>query len=100
MDAEVLRARVLLAEAKARPEEDQSGPPAVECPATEEEGGRSSLRSKGGAPQLGSWRQTLAQLLRRLEAHRGGSRQWRPAVGSRGMTSAAERERARWQWCW
>jgi hypothetical protein len=53
MDAEVLRARVVLAEAKARPEEDQSGPPAVECPATEEEGGRSSLRSKGGAPQLG-----------------------------------------------
>jgi hypothetical protein len=100
MDAEVLRAGVVLTEAKVRPEEDQSGPPAMECPKAEEEGGRSSLRSQGGAPQLGSWRQTLGQLLWRLEARRGGSRRRRPAVGSRGTTSAAEQERARWRWCW
>jgi hypothetical protein len=31
MDAEVLRAGVVLAEVETRPEEDQSGPPAVEC---------------------------------------------------------------------
>jgi hypothetical protein len=37
-----------LGETKARPEEDQSGPPAVECPVAEEEEGRSSLRSEGG----------------------------------------------------
>jgi hypothetical protein len=41
-------ARGMLGEAKARPEEDQSGPPVVECPAVEEEEGRSSLRSEGG----------------------------------------------------
>jgi hypothetical protein len=100
MDAEVLRAGVVLAEAKARPEEDQSGLPTVECPTVEEEGGRSSLRSEGGAPRLGSWRQTLGQLLWRLEARRGVSRRWRPTVGSRGTTSVAERERMRWRWCW
>jgi hypothetical protein len=55
---------------------------------------------RGGAPRLGSWRQMLGQLLRRLEARRGGSHRWRPTVGSRGTTSAAERGRARWQWCW
>jgi hypothetical protein len=38
----------VLGEVKARPEEDQSGPPTVECPAAEEEEGRSSLRSEGG----------------------------------------------------
>jgi hypothetical protein len=38
----------MLGEAKARPAEDQSGPPTVECPAVEEEEGRSSLRSEGG----------------------------------------------------
>jgi hypothetical protein len=81
----------MLGEAKARPEEDQSGPPTVECPTAKEEEGRSSLRSEGGAPRLFSWRQTLGQLLRRLEARWGGSRRWRPAVGSRGTTSAAER---------
>jgi hypothetical protein len=59
MDAEVLRAGVVLAEAMMRPEEDQSGPPVVECPTAEEEGGRSSLCSEGGAPRLGSCRQTL-----------------------------------------
>jgi hypothetical protein len=32
VDAEVLRAGVMLAEAETRPEEDQSGPPTVECP--------------------------------------------------------------------
>jgi hypothetical protein len=31
MDAEVFRAGVVLAEVETRPEEDQSGPPAVEC---------------------------------------------------------------------
>jgi hypothetical protein len=46
VDVEVLWAGVMLAEAETRPEEDQSGPPAVECP-TAEEGGRSSLRSEG-----------------------------------------------------
>jgi hypothetical protein len=90
MDAEVLRAGVVLAEAKARPEENQSGPPAVECPTAEEEGDRLSLRSEGGASQLGSWRQTLGQLLWRLEARRGVSRRRRPTVGSRGTTSAVE----------
>jgi hypothetical protein len=60
MDAEVLRAGVVLTEAETRPEEDQCGPPAVECPVAEEEGGSSLLRSEGGgAPRLGSWRQTL-----------------------------------------
>jgi hypothetical protein len=49
MDAEVLRVGVALTEAEMRPEEDQSGPPGVECPAAEEEEeGRSSLRSEGG----------------------------------------------------
>jgi hypothetical protein len=90
----------MLGEVKARPEQDQSGPPAVECPVAEEEEGRLSLRFEGGAPRLGSWRQMLGQLLRRLVARRGGSRRWRPAVGSRGMKSAAERGRARWRWCW
>jgi hypothetical protein len=33
VDAEVLRAGVMLAEVETRPEEDQSGPPTVECPA-------------------------------------------------------------------
>jgi hypothetical protein len=32
VNVEVLRARVMLAEAETRPEEDQSGPPTVECP--------------------------------------------------------------------
>jgi hypothetical protein len=100
VDVEVLRAGVMLVEAETRPEEDQSGPPVVECPTTEEEGGRSSLRSEGGAPRLGSCRQTLSQLLLRLEAHRGISRRRCPVVGSRGTTSAAEQERARWRWCW
>jgi hypothetical protein len=100
MDAEVLWVGVVLAEVKARPEEDQSGPPAVECPTAEEEEGRSSLRSEGGAPRLGSWRQMLGQRLWRLEARRGVSRRRRPAVGSRGTTSVAERERVRWRWCW
>jgi hypothetical protein len=45
---EHLGAGGVLGEAKARLEEDQSGPPAVECPAAEEEEGRSSLRSEGG----------------------------------------------------
>jgi hypothetical protein len=31
VDVEVLRAGVMLAEAEMRPEEDQSGPPTVEC---------------------------------------------------------------------
>jgi hypothetical protein len=48
MDTEVLRAEVVLTEAETRPEEDQSGPPAVECLVVEEEGDRSSLRSDGG----------------------------------------------------
>jgi hypothetical protein len=33
VNAEVLRARVMLAESETRPQEDQSGPPTVECPA-------------------------------------------------------------------
>jgi hypothetical protein len=33
VDVEVLRVGVMLAESKTRPEEDQSGPPTVECPA-------------------------------------------------------------------
>jgi hypothetical protein len=37
-----------LGEVKARPEEDQSDPPAVECSAAEEEEGRSLLRSEKG----------------------------------------------------
>jgi hypothetical protein len=90
MDAEVLWVGVVLAEVKARPEEDQSGPPAVECPtAEEEEEGRSSLRSEGvllglarGGKCLGSgsggWRHVGA-------FHVGGVRQW-----------GAE-ERHRWQ---
>jgi hypothetical protein len=41
-------ARGVLGEAKARPEEDQSGPLAVECLTAEEEEGHSSLRSEGG----------------------------------------------------
>jgi hypothetical protein len=45
-----------------------------------------TLRGGGRAPRLGSWRQTLGQ----LEARRGGSRWWRPAMGSRGTTSAVE----------
>jgi hypothetical protein len=90
----------VLGEAKVRPKEDQSGPPAVECLTAEEEEGCSSLRSEGGgAPRLGSWRQTLGQLLRRLEARRGGSCRWRPAVGSRGTMSAVEQGRVRWRWC-
>jgi hypothetical protein len=32
VDVEVLRAGVMLVEAEMRPEEDQSGPPTVECP--------------------------------------------------------------------
>jgi hypothetical protein len=32
VDVEVLRAEVMLVEAETRPEEDQSGPPMVECP--------------------------------------------------------------------
>jgi hypothetical protein len=95
MDAEVLRAGVVLAEVETRPEEDQSGPPAVECSTAAH---RCALR--GGAPWLGSWRQTLGQLLQRLEAHRGGSRRWCLALGSRGTTSMVERGRARWRWCW
>jgi hypothetical protein len=38
----------VLGEAKVRPEEDQSGPPVVECLTAEEEEGCSSLRSEGG----------------------------------------------------
>jgi hypothetical protein len=53
-----------------------------------------------GAPRLGSCRQTLGQLLWRLEARQGVSRRRRLVVGSRGTTSAAERESARWRWCW
>jgi hypothetical protein len=52
MDAEVLRAGVVLTEAETRPEEDQCGPPAVECPVAEEEGGSSLLRSEGGGVLL------------------------------------------------
>jgi hypothetical protein len=79
MDVEVLRAGVVLAEVKVRPEEDQSGLPAVECPAVEEVG-RSSLRSEGvllglahGGKRSGScsggWRHVGA-------VHVGGVRQW------------------------
>jgi hypothetical protein len=80
MNAEVLQAGVVLTEVKARLEEDQSGPPAVECPTTEEEEGRSSLRSEGvllglahGGKHSGScsggWRHVGA-------FHVGGVRQW------------------------
>jgi hypothetical protein len=44
-----------LGETKARPEEDQSGPPAVECPVAKEEEGRSSLRSEGGGGCSSAW---------------------------------------------
>jgi hypothetical protein len=33
VDVEVLQAGVMLVETETRPEEDQSGPPTVECPA-------------------------------------------------------------------
>jgi hypothetical protein len=79
---EHLGAGGVLGEAKARLEEDQSGPPAVECPAAEEEEGRSSLRSEGGGVLLGlarggkhsgscsgGWRHVGA-------VHVGGVRQW------------------------
>jgi hypothetical protein len=48
-------ARGVLGEAKVRPEEDQSGPPTVECPMAEEEEGRSSLRSDGGGGCSSAW---------------------------------------------
>jgi hypothetical protein len=89
MDVEVLRVGVALAEAEMRPEEDQSGPAGVECPAAkEEEEGRSSLRFEGGCSS--AW---LVEANPRAAA---------PAVGgaSGRFTSVAERGRGRWRWCW
>jgi hypothetical protein len=83
-----------LGETKARPEEDQSGPPAVECPVAEEEEGRSSLRSEGGVllglarggkqsvSCFGGWRRVGA-------VHIGGVRQWGAEVQRRRQSEGA-----------
>jgi hypothetical protein len=80
VDVEVLRAGVMLAEAETRPEEDQSGLPAVECPTVEEEGGRSSLRSEGvllGLARVGKRSGSCSGGWRHVGAfHVDGVRRW------------------------